>query len=153
MWNRELFKEFDRLSRELSRGFTPLGFTRFPESFGTELVSGQASLTFPKVNIQDDGERYRVSVIAPGLDADSVKVTAQKNRLEFSGTIRGEELSEGDQVHRTERSVGSFQRSFRLPTDVDVDDITAEYKDGILNIDVPKAEEARPRSIEVAITN
>jgi HSP20 family protein len=153
MWNRELFKEFDRLGRELSRGFTPLGFTRFPGSFGTELVSGQTSLSYPKVNISDDGEKYRVHVIAPGLDADSVKVTAQKNRLEFSGQIGSEKLTEEDKLHRTERSVGSFQRSFRLPTDVAVEDITAEYKDGILKIDVPKAEESRPRSIQVAISN
>jgi len=153
MWNRELFKEFDRLGRELTRGFTPLGFTRFPGSFGTELVSGQSNVTFPKVNILDDGEKYRVHVIAPGLDSESVKVTAQRNRLEFSGRIRSEQLGENDKYHRTERSVGSFQRSFRLPTDVAVDDITAEYRDGILKIDVPKAEESRPRSIEVAISN
>ena len=153
MWNRELFKEFDRLGRELTRGFTPLGFTRFPGSFGTELVSAQSSVTFPKVNILDDGEKYRVHVIAPGLEADSVKVTAQKNRLEFSGQIRSEKLTEEEKFHRTERSVGNFQRSFRLPTDVDVEHITAEYKDGILNIDVPKAEESRPRSIQVAIAN
>ena len=153
MWNRGLFREFDRLGRELSRGFTPLGFTRFPGSFGTELVSGQNSLSYPKVNIQDEGEGYRVHVIAPGLDSDSVKVTAQKNRLEFSGRIRAEQLSDNDKYHRSERSVGSFQRSFRLPTDVEVDRITAEYKDGILNIEVPKAEQSKPRSIEVAIAN
>ncbi len=153
MWNRELFKELDRFGSEFSRGFTPLGFTRFPGKFGTELVSGQKSVSFPKVNIQDDGEKYRVHVVSPGLEADSVKVTAQKNRLEFSGQIRSEKLSEEDQFHRTERTVGSFQRSFRLPTDVSVDQITAEYKDGILSIEVPKAEQALPRSIQVTMAN
>lgn len=153
MWNREFFKEFDRLGRELTRGFTPLGFTRFPSAYGTELVASANSLSYPKVNIRDDGEKYRVDVIAPGLEADSVKVTAQQNRLEFSGEIRSEKVTEEEKYHRTERSVGKFQRSFRLPTDVAVDDITAEYRDGVLKIDVPKAAESRPRSIEVSISN
>ncbi|MCA9450005.1 MAG: Hsp20/alpha crystallin family protein, partial [Candidatus Omnitrophica bacterium] len=132
---------------------TPLGFTGFPGSFGTELVSGQNSLSFPRVNIRDEEEKYRVQVIAPGLESESVQVTAQKNRLEFSGHIQSEKIAEEDKLHRTERSVGRFQRSFRLPTDVKVDEITAEYRDGVLNIEVPKADEARPRSIEVAISN
>jgi HSP20 family protein len=105
----------------------------------------------PAIDIAEYDREYQVRVELPGVNKEDVKITMQNNIL----TIRGEKKQETEQkdvnLHRSERWYGAFQRSFTLPTLVKSDKIEAHYKDGILTIVLPKAEEAIPKSIEVKL--
>lgn len=105
----------------------------------------------PAVDITENAERYTLNAELPGMSKEDVQVTLENNVL----TIRGQkkantEQKEGD-VHRIERRYGSFERSFTLPATVDVNKIDAQYKDGVLTLTLPKAEEAKPRAIDVKV--
>ena len=105
----------------------------------------------PAVDVAEGDDTYTVKMELPGVNKEDVKITLESNIL----TIRGEKRAEGEvkekNYHRTERSYGSFQRSFTLPTTVKNDKIDAVYKDGILTVTLPKAEEAKPKQIEVKV--
>lgn len=106
------------------------------------------SVWTPAVDVAEHDNEYLVKVELPGVSKDDVKITMQDNVL----TIRGEKKQEKESsYHRVERSYGSFQRSFTLPTTVKNDRIEASYRDGILSITLPKAEEAKPKQIEVKV--
>ncbi len=109
------------------------------------------SLWTPALDISEYENEYQVNVELPGISKDDVKITLESNIL----TIRGDKKQENDvkeeNMRRTERVYGSFQRSFTLPSVVKESEINAVYKDGILMITLPKAEEAKPRQIEVKV--
>ena len=101
------------------------------------------------VDIREEDDAFLVDVDVPGLAAEDVNVDVEKNVL----TIRGErkvekEESEGT-YRRVERQYGSFSRSFTLPETVDADDISADLKDGVLALRLPKKDAPTPRSIAV----
>ncbi len=101
----------------------------------------------PAVDITEEDDAFVAKVELPGVNKDDVKITMQDNVL----TIRGEKKGKEENLRRVERQYGSFQRSFTLPTSVKSDKIEAEYKDGILTISMPKAEEAKPKHIDVKV--
>jgi HSP20 family protein len=105
----------------------------------------------PRVDVCEDKDEYLVAVEAPGMAKEDVKISVHENTLTIKGERRKEEPKEGTKYHRAERSWGPFQRSFRLPRDVQADKVSAVYKDGVLKVTVPKAEKARPREIPVAV--
>ncbi len=105
----------------------------------------------PAVDIIEDDHQFIVRADLPGLTKEDVKITVENNQLTIRGEKREEEEKEGKNYHRIERSYGSFYRSFTLPTSALSSKIEAEYKDGVLTLSIPKAEEAKPRSIEVKI--
>ncbi len=80
-----------------------------------------------------------------------MKITVQDNLLTIRGEKRQENETKKSNFHRVERCYGSFQRSFTLPTTVKTDKIDAVYKEGILSVTLPKAEEAKPKAIEVKV--
>lgn len=144
-WNSARGTELWNVQREINRLFD--GFLQGgakDEDFGL-------SLWTPAVDIAEQEDDYVVKVELPGMSKDDVKITLESNIL----TIRGEKKQEKDlkeeNYHRIERSYGSFQRSFTLPTTVKSDKIDASYKDGILTITLPKMEEAKPKQIEVKV--
>lgn len=146
-------------TRELSGVPTELwniqrDFTRLFDSFvrgGIQEDGSRMSLWTPAVDISEHENEYQVRVELPGVSKDDVKITLESNIL----TIRGEKKQEKDvkeeNIHRMERVYGSFQRSFTLPTVVNGNDINAVYRDGILTVTLPKAEEAKPKQIEVKV--
>lgn len=103
---------------------------------------------YPAVNVTDDGENYYVRAEVPGLDAESLDVTATHDRLVISGE-RSMEKREGVSYHRRERDHGTFNRSFQLPQTVDPSKVEAAYDKGILEITVPRAAEAKPRKVKI----
>lgn len=105
----------------------------------------------PSVDIAEKNDSYSVKVELPGVKKDDVKITLQDNVLTIRGEKKQEKESNDQNYHRVERSYGMFQRSFTLPTSVKADKIDAEYRDGILAISLPKAEEAKPKQIEVKV--
>jgi HSP20 family protein len=98
----------------------------------------------------EDKDAVKIVAELPGVKPEDVKLSLENNLL----TIRGEKKQEAeertDQVHRYERSYGSFERAFVLPSTVDGDKISAQYGNGVLTVTVPKAERAKPREIPVS---
>jgi len=105
----------------------------------------------PAVDISEHDDAYVVKVELPGVVKDDVKVVIQENQLTISGEKKQEKESRGANYHRVERSYGAFQRSFALPSMLKGEKIDATFKDGVLNINIPKAEEAKRKEIEVKV--
>jgi len=103
----------------------------------------------PAVNVYQDKDRFTVVLELPGLKKEEIEISLHDNTLTIAGERKREESSE--QEFLTERLYGKFQRSLTLPTAVDAEKVKASYKDGLLQVELPKAEEAKPKKIEVAL--
>ncbi len=132
------------LQAQLNRVFEP--FARFATG-DEDLVSGT---WVPPVDVAETQEKILVRAEVPGLRQEDIQVEFENGLL----TIRGErklEKVEGVTWHRVERIYGNFSRSFTLPRTVDPERIAASYREGILEIEVPKREEAKPKQIRIAV--
>jgi HSP20 family protein len=105
----------------------------------------------PAVDIQEDAEGFVVRADLPGVQQKDVKVSLFGDTLTLRGERSLEHERKNEGTHRVERISGSFERSFTLGVPVRADQVKALYKDGVLEIRVPKAEEARTREIEVQV--
>lgn len=105
----------------------------------------------PAADIVENADNFVVTAELPGMKKDDIKVTLQNNVLTISGEKKKEEESKEGTYHRVERSYGSFVRTFELPATVDPSRIKADYTDGILYVELPKSEEARPREITINV--
>ena len=106
---------------------------------------------FPHTDIEEDVEKFTLRMDLPGLDKKDVKITFEQNMLSVSGKRNIEREDKGRNYHRVERVSGNFSRSFSLPPTVRAADIDANYTNGVLEIVLPKVEEARPKEIQVKI--
>jgi HSP20 family protein len=104
---------------------------------------------FPPVNIYDNGESFLVRAELPGADRNSLDITVKSNQLVLRGQRVVRPAGEQAAYHRREREGGNFRRIVSLPENVDSTHIQATYKNGILEVVVPRAAEARPRRIEI----
>ena len=105
----------------------------------------------PVVDIEESAEAYIIHAELPGLSKEKVKVTVENGVLTLSGERDLERRVETKTFHRVERSHGTFTRSFTLPDDVESESVEANFKDGLLEIQIAKREEALPKSIEVRV--
>lgn len=106
----------------------------------------------PAVDVAETAEDYLIRAEVPGLRKEDVKLSLSGNVLTISGEKKMEEKkTENKKYHRLERSYGAFQRSFSLPTPVNADKITATFKDGMLEVTVPKSEEAKTKVIDIKV--
>ncbi len=135
------------IQREINRMFDSF----FRGSREEEEQSLLPSAWTPATDIAEHDDEYVVRLELPGVKKEDVKITMRENVLTIQGEKRQEKETGGESHHRVERVYGSFQRSFTLPTTVKADKIDAEYKDGVLNVTLPKAEEAKPKQIEVKV--
>jgi len=106
----------------------------------------------PSVDIWETDNAFTIIADLPGLKKKDVNVNVKDGKLEITGERIFENKKENGSYHRQERSYGSFNRSFHLPEIVLEEKITASFKDGILSVDVPKAEEVKPKSHEIKIS-
>src|SRR6266516_3657040 len=104
----------------------------------------------PVADIYETDDELIVKAELPGVDPKMVDVRLENNVLTIRGERQFEQNVEKENYHRMERSYGSFCRSFTLPTNVEADKIRADFKDGVLNITLPKAESAKAKKIEIA---
>lgn len=104
----------------------------------------------PALDVHEDKDGYTVNVELPGLKREDIDVSLHDGSLVISGERKAENIEEGTEVHRRERFYGKFSRVLSLPTAVNADKVNASYKNGILTVTLPKAEEAKPRQINVA---
>ena len=105
----------------------------------------------PSVDVAETPDAILVTAELPGVSPDDVEIHVEENVLTIRGEKRGARKEEDAErhLHISERSSGSFSRSFTLPRKVDVEGITADFGEGVLRVSVPKAPETRPRRIEV----
>jgi HSP20 family protein len=132
-----------RLNRLFEDPFGPLAF------FGEEPVSITAWT--PSVDIFETETEIVVKAEIPGIKKDDVKLNVQDNVLTISGERKFEQETKKENYLRVERGYGNFTRSFTLPPSVDFKKITAEFKDGLLEVKLPKMAEAKPKEIEIKI--
>ena len=105
----------------------------------------------PAVDIYETAQKdVVVKMDLPGVKKEEIKVSFENNTLSVEGTREAGADVPAEQFHRTERSAGSFRRSFALPATVDGSRVDASYQDGVLTIKLPRREEAKPRHISIA---
>ena len=108
-----------------------------------------APATYPALNLWEDEEKLCVEAELPGFQLDQLEIyVSGDNQLTIKGERKAPELKEGH-WHRQERGFGDFNRTVELPQDVDADRVSAEFKDGVLKVSLPKREEIKPRRIEI----
>ena len=103
----------------------------------------------PVVDIFDKDDNIVITAELPGVDKENVSVDIKERVLTLSGERSGENEVKEDNYYRRERVYGSFKRSFTLPGNVDSDKIAAEFKDGVLKIEVPKPDKMTPKQITI----
>ncbi len=124
----------------------------FENSFGELARAPQLMGVWnPAVDVYQDKDNVVVKAEIPGMKKEDIEVSLHDGVLSISGERKSEEKFEESDTYRTERFVGKFQRTFTLPTQVDATKVAAAYKDGVLTITLPKAEEAKPKQIEVKV--
>ena len=111
-------------------------------------ASGTAAFA-PRVNIAETEKQFEVSADLPGVPADNVDVSVHEGQLIISGKREDVTEESGKTFHRVERRTGEFHRAITLPEDVDQQNISAEYVDGVLNVVLPKSEKPQPTRVEV----
>ena len=104
----------------------------------------------PALDVHEDKEGYTIRVEVPGMKREEIEVSIQDGTLVISGERKAETVKEGTDVHRQERYFGKFTRALTLPTALAGDKVKASYKDGVLTVVLPKAEEAKPKQITVS---
>lgn len=104
------------------------------------------------LDVHDNANSYTVTTTLPGVKADDVKVSLHDDVLTITGEIRQPETrKEDERVLLRERTYGTFTRSFRLPQPINAEQIEATFENGVLNLTLPKREEAQPRQIQVKV--
>lgn len=137
------FNEFDDLQTRLNR------------LFGDAALKGDNASTFaqwsPAVDVQETDKEYLIKADLPEVKKEDVKVQFQDGALTLEGERKLEKEEKGKKFHKIEREYGKFVRRFSLPTEIDATNVSAEFKDGVLNVHLPKSETARPRAIDVKV--
>jgi HSP20 family protein len=111
--------------------------------------SGQTTAWAPALDISERKDAYLVTVELPGVEADDLEITMEDGLLTIQGERHFAHDSSEQQFHRVERRYGAFRRSITLPAQVQADQIEASFDNGVLQILVPKMEEAKPKRIQV----
>jgi HSP20 family protein len=145
LWSplRDLEAMQDRMLRNFGLGLN----RRIPE--------GQQSLTSsewaPSVDIIEDDHEYLIKAELPEVNKEDVKVTVENDIITIKGERKFEKEETNKKYHRIERSYGSFVRSFSIPEDAAPDKVSADFKEGVLQVHLGKTDEKRPQHVEVAV--
>jgi len=131
---------------------------RFSNLLGRPLLrrtNGKEGITLadwsPLADITEDDQEYLITAELPDVRKEDVKISVENGMLTISGERRFEKEEKRKKHHRTERSYGTFFRSFTLPSDANADKIKAKFKNGLLMVHLPKNEKAKPKQIEVQV--
>ena len=143
------FTEMDALRREIERAFDDFGGPRRRDEGA---LPGTTRAGYPMLNVSADNDHVVVTALAPGLDTEKLDISVEHDVLRIAGekaALSGDIRPE--RFHRNERGAGRFIRTLTLPAAVDADKVTAEYRNGLLTVTLPKAETAKPRRISVSV--
>ncbi len=112
--------------------------TSFPWKMLKSFVPEESETFLPSLDVRSDEKAYTVHAEIPGVSKDNVKLEVHDGRLVLSGEKK-EEVTDGETKHVIERRFGSFERTMTLPDDADVEHISANHKDGVLTVTIPRA--------------
>jgi HSP20 family protein len=143
-WNP--LKDREDVERRLASG---LGTRETPGHGGKEALT--VAQWSPLVDITEDEKEYLIKAELPDMKKEDVRLTVENEVLAISGERTFEKEEQGKKYHRIERAYGSFVRSFSLPEDADGGKVTAEFKDGMLHVHLPKSQKAKPKAIEIKV--
>jgi HSP20 family protein len=138
------FRDLRTLQEEVNRLFS----TNLTRGFGEEGI-GRGAWN-PSVDIYENKDHIVLEAELPGMKRDDFELSVENNVITLRGERQFEKKDDSDNYHRVERSYGSFTRSFTLPQTVSADGATAEYRNGVLRVTLPKREETKARRIEIA---
>ncbi len=140
------FSELVDMRKEMDRLFANL-FGGAPVT-----VAEPNGVWAPAVDIQETKDSFLVKAELPGMKQEDIQITIVDNTLTLKGERRQENEVRNGGFTRIERAYGTFQRALALPSVVDADKVKAKYKDGVLEIELPKKEEAKPKEIKVQVS-
>ena len=138
------FREMDSFHNRINRLFGESFFPVIKMEDDLDMAGWR-----PAADIYDNGETIVITAELPGVDKKDVKVDVKDRVLTLKGERSYENEVKEENYYRKERSFGKFQRSFTLPAEVDSEKIKADYKDGVLKIEIPKPEKEKPKKISV----
>lgn len=142
------FKEMDDLHNRMAKlwGLTP---TR-PGDGSKEMMT--VAEWAPSVDIIEDEKEWLIKADLPDVKKEDVNVTVESGVLTITGERKFEKEEKEKKYHRVERAYGNFLRSFTLPDGADGSKVSAEFKDGVLKVHLPKNEKAKPKTVEVKVS-
>jgi len=126
----------------------PIGLSLFDRFLGEPVFR---SIPFPAVDVEEKNDRYLIKADVPGFSKENIEIEVVNDLLTINGTTDEQQEREGDGFLHKERRTGHFSRSFTLPDNSKPDDITAEFKDGVVTITVPKKEKTTPNRRQIEL--
>ncbi|MBN1997439.1 Hsp20/alpha crystallin family protein [candidate division KSB1 bacterium] len=130
------WQEMERIQNEMSKLFSEQSYV---------------SATFPPINVWANDEKAVITSELPGMSADELRLTVRNDLLSLEGERKKQTYGEDCVRHRVERGEGQFKRTVRLPFHVDREKIDAQFNNGCLTITLPRAEEDKPKKIDIQI--
>jgi HSP20 family protein len=121
---------------------------RFFSNFENELFNNDTTWR-PAVDVNETKDAYLLNAELPGMTKEDIKISFDNNLLTLAGEKKLEHEENKENYFRVERAYGKFERSFRLPEGVNADQIKANYKNGVLSLEIPKSEKVKPKEIEI----
>ena len=147
--NKQLWNPFQEFENLLDR-YNKAGGSSLSKQMNNDLSFADWA---PSVDIEEEDDKYLIKADLPGVDKKDIEVKLENGVLSIRGEKHTEtETGKGTKRHRTERFHGTFARSFTLPDAVKADQVDASYKDGVLKLLIPKAEEVKPRAIDIKVS-
>ncbi|MBN1576671.1 MAG: Hsp20/alpha crystallin family protein [Chitinispirillaceae bacterium] len=136
LWNLDVGREMERLRRDMDGLFSNYGRTA-------------ASATYPLVNVYEDKDKLTVTAELPGMTKEKVSITFSDGLLTIAGAQEAPAVVKNMSAVRRERTEGEFEKTINVPTTIDREKINASFSNGILIVTLPKAEEAKPKTISI----
>ena len=142
------FKELENIQKRISKILEEPFFGLRPKYEEETLLETQWA---PAVDVYEDKDNIIINAEIPGVKKEDIKIELTGNQLTISGERKLEKEEKKKNYHRIERFYGNFMRTFTIPDTVQKDKISASYKDGVLKVVLPKAEEAKPKEIKIEV--
>jgi HSP20 family protein len=142
------FDELNSLRREVDDAFRVAGVAR---PLATTFLAPSSTRRFPLVNLSEDEGQICLDALLPGVDPKELQLSLLRETITITGARKSPAEVTGGLVHRNELGSGKFSRTVDLPSEIDPDRTTAEYRDGVLRILMAKSEHAKPKKIAVQV--
>jgi len=140
------------VEREFNRMFNSLG-SRFGITHQGDIDEEYDNAVWmPLTDISEDNDNFYLKADLPGIKKEDVKISYTDGAISISGERSQEKETKEKKFYRIERSYGKYYRSFNVPTEIKEDKIKAEFKDGQLTITIPKADEVKPKEIDIKVS-
>jgi len=133
------WREMERLQRDLNRLFS--------DSFSR--AGGRVGPSYPAINVWTNQDGAIVTAELPGVNPEDIDISVVGETLTLTGSRQPNALQDGEKYHRRERNFGKFSRTFQLPFQVVANKVEATFKNGVLHISLPRAEEDKPKKITI----